>query len=108
MESRFVQVITTTQTKEEAERIARTLVEHKLAACVQVIGPICSVFRWKEAVESASEWLCCAKTIRDVLGAVQEMIRTQHSYEVPEFVVLPILDGSADYLAWLSAQVSPP
>ncbi len=108
VEPRFVQVATTTQTKEEAERIARILVEHRLAACVQVIGPIQSVFRWKEVVESTPEWLCVAKTTPDVLVPIQEMIRAQHSYEVPEIVVLPIVDGSVDYLAWLSAQVSPP
>jgi periplasmic divalent cation tolerance protein len=108
MESGFVQVVTTTETKEEAERIARSLVEQNLAACVQIIGPICSVFRWKEAVESAREWLCCAKTISEALDAVQELIRSQHSYELPELVVVPILDGSPDYLAWLSSQIRAP
>jgi periplasmic divalent cation tolerance protein len=107
MESRFVQVATTAQTKEEAERIARVLVEERLAACVQVIGPVQSVFRWKEAVESSLEWLCLAKTTRDVLGTVEAAIRAHHSYEVPEIVATPIVEGSADYLAWLSAQVGP-
>ncbi len=98
-------VLTTTATKAEAEKITRALVERKLAACVNVVGPIASVYRWKGAVESAEEFLCIVKTTAAGAGKVQAAIQELHSYELPECVVLPIEDGSADYLAWIGENV---
>ncbi|MEN6459141.1 MAG: divalent-cation tolerance protein CutA [Thermoguttaceae bacterium] len=101
-----IQVVTTVERREDAERIGRTLVERRLAACVQIVGPITSLYRWQGKIEMAQEWQCVAKTRRDWYDAVEQAIRKLHSYEVPEILALPILDGGADYLAWLDAQVT--
>ena len=100
-ETPFIIVTTTTGRREDAATIARVLVERKLAACVQVQGPIVSTYRWRGAVETAEEWLCQIKSRADLYAAVEETIRSLHSYELPEIVVLPICGGSADYLRWL-------
>jgi periplasmic divalent cation tolerance protein len=103
--SEYFQVVTTTEHREDAERIARALVEQRLAACVQVSGPITSVYRWQEKIETAQEWQCWAKSRRDLYDQVEQAIRGLHPYEVPEILAMPILAGSADYLAWLDGEV---
>jgi len=100
----YIQVVTTVERKEDAERIARTLVEARLAACVQLLGPITSTYRWKGTVETAQEWQCVAKTRRDAYARLEEAIRGAHPYEVPEILAMPIVAGSAGYLAWLDDQ----
>lgn len=104
--SDFIQVTTTAPSKEEAGRIAQTLVESKLAACAQVMGPIESHYRWKGALEQSTEWLCLVKTRRANYAAVEAAIRANHSYEVPEIVASPIEAGSESYLAWLRAETA--
>ncbi len=99
-----IQVVTTTPTKDLAERIASALVERHLAACVQVAGPIRSTYRWKGAIESAEEWVAIAKTRRVKFAEVEAAIRAMHPYEVPEILAVPILDGAADYLKWLAEE----
>jgi periplasmic divalent cation tolerance protein len=96
-----VQVLTTAASEAEAERIAATLVERRLAACVQVVGPVVSHYRWQGAVEREREWQCLAKTTMARFGEVEEAIRELHSYEEPEIVATPILAGSSGYLGWL-------
>jgi periplasmic divalent cation tolerance protein len=103
--SEFVQIATTTGTREAAERIAVELVSRRLAACVQVCGPIHSTFRWQGAVETAEEWMCTAKTSGSKLEAVEKLVKELHSYEVPELVATPIVGGSEAYLKWLGEQV---
>ncbi len=98
-------VLTTTATKAEAQKIAGALVERKLAACVNVVGPIASVYRWKGAVESAEEFLCIVKTTAAAAGKVQAAIQELHSYELPECVVIPIETGSIAYLDWVAENV---
>ena len=100
-----IQVNTTTATKAEAERIAAALVERRLAACVQVSGPIHSCYRWQGKIETAEEWLCTAKTTREAYDQVEQAIRDLHSYEEPEIIAVPIVAGSAGYLTWLREQV---
>lgn len=100
-----IQVHTTTATKADAERIAAALVEQRLAACVQVVGPITSCYRWQGAIESAEEWLCTVKTTRDVYARVEQAIRRLHSYDEPEILAVPIVAGSTGYLTWLDDQV---
>ena len=100
-----VQVLTTAGSEEEAGRIASLLVERKLAACVQVVGPIVSRYRWQDAVEEAREWQCLVKTTRAAYGAVEAAIREVHSYDEPEIIATPIVTGSADYLAWIKENV---
>ncbi len=98
-------VLSTTGSKEEAQKIARALVERRLAACVNVVGPIESVYRWKGAVETAGEFLCIVKTTAAAVEGVLAAIKELHSYELPEVVVLPIEHGSKDYLTWIGENV---
>jgi periplasmic divalent cation tolerance protein len=97
----YIQITTTTETKEEAQKIANYLVEQKLAACVQITGPITSVYRWKGKVENAQEWLCMIKTREELFSKVETAIKKMHSYETPEIVAVPIVKGSKEYLIWL-------
>jgi periplasmic divalent cation tolerance protein len=101
----YIQVVTTTEHREDAERIARTLVEERLAACVQVVGPISSTYRWRGTIETAQEWQCWAKSRCDLYDQIEQAIRRLHPYEVPEILAVPVLAGSASYLAWLDAEV---
>lgn len=98
----FIQVSTTTETKEEAEKIAQCLVEQKLSACVQITSPITSTYRWKGKVENAQEWLCLIKTREDLYDKVEKAIKELHSYETPEIIAVPIIKGSSEYLIWLN------
>jgi periplasmic divalent cation tolerance protein len=101
----YLQVTTTAGSEEEAERIGAALVERRLAACVQVVGPIASRYRWQGAVERATEWMCVAKTSTVRYAELEEAIRELHSYEEPEIVATPIVAGSAGYLEWVSRNV---
>lgn len=105
MSTEYVQVLTTAGSEEEAERISSSLVERRLAACVQVAGPISSRYRWKGGVEQEQEWLCLAKTEAALYGEVEAAIRGAHSYEEPEIVAIPVLAGSRGYLEWISDSV---
>lgn len=102
----FLQIQTTTATKEDAERIAAALVERRLAACVHVVGPITSVYRWQGKTETSSEWLCVAKTQQALYPAVEAAIRELHRYEVPEIVATPIVAGSESYLNWVRSETT--
>ena len=101
----YIQIVTTTETSEEAQKIARALIDRRLAACVQIAGPITSVYRWKGEVETAEEWMCVAKTREDLYAEAEAAIREHHSYEVPEILGMPIEHGSASYLNWLDAEL---
>lgn len=104
--SEFIQVTTTASTRQEAGRIAKALLGQRLAACVQIAGPIESHYWWKGQLEQSAEWLCIVKTLREHFPAVEAAIRAAHSYEVPEIVAVPIETGSAPYLAWLRGEAS--
>lgn len=101
----YVQVLTTVGSEEEAATIAATLLEQRLAACVQTIGPIVSRYRWQGKLEEAREWQCLAKTDAALYGRVEAAIRDSHSYEEPEILAIPVLAGSGSYLDWISANV---
>lgn len=98
-------VLSTCSNREEAERIALALVEARLAACVNVLPGIESVYRWEGKVETAREVLLIIKTTEQRLPELRDRIATLHSYEVPEIVAFPIAAGSEKYLAWLREQV---
>lgn len=98
-------VLSTAETDEQARQIARELVERRLAACVNIIPGLRSVYAWKGAVEEACEWLLVIKTSHALLPALQEAVEQLHSYELPEVLVLPISGGSERYLEWLGASL---
>jgi periplasmic divalent cation tolerance protein len=98
-------VLTTAGSKSEAQQIAQRLVELRLAACVNVVGPVASVYRWKDEIENAEEWLLLVKTTEAAFPKVQEAIRELHSYELPECLVVTAEGGSAEYLAWIGQNV---
>ncbi len=99
--SDYLQIVTTTNTREEAERIASGLVHQRLAACVQVSGPITSFYRWKGTIERSEEWRCVAKSRAEQFDEVAAAIQELHSYDVPEIVAMPISAVSQSYLDWL-------
>ena len=102
----YIQITTTTETKEQAEKISQHLVEIKLAACVQITGPITSIYRWKGKVEKAQEWLCVIKTREELFDRVETAIKKMHTYETPEIVAVPIIKGSKEYLTWLDDETN--
>ena len=99
-------VLTTTGSAEEAHSIAAALVERRLAACVQVLGPMTSTYRWEGAVETAEEWLCLAKTTGDRYLSVEQAILGLHSYDTPEILAVPVSAGSGAYLRWLVGNIA--
>jgi periplasmic divalent cation tolerance protein len=101
----FIQIITTTEKRADAEIIARTLVEQRLAACVQIEGPVFSTYRWKGRMEQAEEWRCLVKSRLDLFSEVEKAIRTTHPYETPEIIATVISAGSGDYLKWLNDEL---
>ncbi len=103
--SDYIQIVTTAGTRDDAQRIARALVEGRLAACVQVVGPVTSTYRWKGQIETGEEWQCWAKTRQSLYERVEQAIRRLHPYEVPEILALPVLAGNAAYLSWLDEEV---
>jgi len=94
-------VLSTAGSEQEAHKIAHLLVKRRLAACVNILPQVQSIYRWKGEIESALEWLLLIKTRADKFPAVCDAIRELHSYEVPECIVLEIEDGSLPYLQWL-------
>ncbi|MGB9718628.1 MAG: divalent-cation tolerance protein CutA [Thermoproteota archaeon] len=98
---RYIQVLTTTGKREDAEKIARILLERRLAGCVQVVGPISSLYWWKGRIEKAEEWLCLIKSREDLYEELEKTIRENHLYEVPEIIAMPIISGSRSYLEWM-------
>jgi periplasmic divalent cation tolerance protein len=105
MEStQHIQILTAAPSRDAGEAIGGMLVERRLAACVQVVGPIASTYRWQGAIERAEEWLCLIKTTRERFDAVADAIRAAHPYETPEIIATPIVAGDAAYLRWLDEQ----
>lgn len=94
-------VFVTTANREEAEKIGKTLVEEKLAACANIVSDIQSVYWWKGIVESAGEVFVMLKTRKSLFPRVAARVKELHSYEVPEVIALPIVTGSEEYLAWI-------
>jgi periplasmic divalent cation tolerance protein len=98
-------VFTTCGSQKEAEKIARNLVDNRLAACVNIVPHIRSIYRWEGKVESAEEWLLVVKTTADKFVQIRDAIRSLHSYELPECVATPVEDGSAEYLRWIEENI---
>jgi periplasmic divalent cation tolerance protein len=100
-------VLTTTGSEEEARTIARGLVNRRLAACVNIVPKVTSIYRWQGKVEEANEWLLVVKTTAAAFVQVREAIAELHSYDLPECITLTIEDGSPNYLRWIEEAVSP-
>lgn len=101
-------VLSTCETPEDARRIARHLVEQRLAACVNIVPQVTSVYRWKGEIQEAAELLLVIKSSRPLLAALQRELARVHPYEIPEIVALPIIDGAHSYLAWLDSELRLP
>jgi periplasmic divalent cation tolerance protein len=97
-------VITTCGSQEEALKLAAALIEKRLAACVNISAPVTSVYRWKEKVEKSEEWMLVIKTRRERFDELRIMLETAHSYELPELLAIPVVDGSPTYLDWLEIE----
>jgi periplasmic divalent cation tolerance protein len=94
-------VLSTAGSEDEARKIARHLVEHQLAACVNIVPQIESIYRWQGKVESSQEWLLLIKTTAERFSAVRDALRQLHSYELPECISIGVEDGAAEYLEWI-------
>lgn len=100
---KYIQVFTTVGSKKSAAKIADTLVDENLAACVQVVGPIHSTYIWKGKREKATEWLCIIKSKKTLYGKIEKRIRSMHSYSLPEITTAEI-SGERKYLAWIDRE----
>ena len=97
-------LFTTCGSPEEAERLARMVVERRLAACVNILPPVRSIYRWRGNIEESAESLLLIKTSRPRFDKLSEALRAAHSYEVPEILALPVIAGSPEYLDWLEKE----
>lgn len=104
MKDQYIQVFTTTDKKQIAEKIAKELIKKKLAGCVQIFA-IESIYEWKGKIENAKEFLCIIKTKKSVYEEVEKAIKELHNYKIPEIISLAIIDGNKEYLNWLNKQV---
>ncbi|HVL94196.1 MAG TPA: divalent-cation tolerance protein CutA [Acidimicrobiales bacterium] len=105
-EPAIIQITTATGSFGEADALAALLLDRRLAACVQVAGPVRSRYWWQGAQESATEWLCVVKTTAELADGAIAAIAAAHSYEVPEVVATPVVAGHPAYLAWVAAQAT--
>ncbi len=106
MSARYLQVCTAVPSEEEAGELARRIIEARMAAAVQVVGPIRSTYWWRGAVRITPEWLCIGKTTVSRFKELAALIAAHHPYEVPEITATPISHGSRSYLSWLSEEAS--
>lgn len=99
-------VLSNCDSQEQASYVARHLVEERVAACVNIVPGVRSIYRWKGKLEDSAEWLLVIKSRRDLLPRLKEELKKVHSYEVPEVIVLQVIDGSEEYIAWLDASLA--
>jgi periplasmic divalent cation tolerance protein len=99
--SEFIVVLVTCGSEEEALKIAHSLVEERVAACVNLVSPVRSIYRWEGKIWDEKEWILIIKTQKERFEELEKRVKSLHSYSVPEIVGLPIVEGSASYLKWL-------
>ena len=104
----FIVVFVTAGSSTEGERLARAVVQERLAACVNRIKHVQSVYRWQGQIEETEEELLVIKTRKELFSALEKKVRELHSYSVPEIIALPLVEGNEAYLRWLEEQVSGP
>ncbi|MEM3566552.1 MAG: divalent-cation tolerance protein CutA [Candidatus Bathyarchaeia archaeon] len=101
MKNAYIIVLVTASSKDEAEKIAKTLLEERLIACANIIGPVHSLFWWQGKIDTAQEHLILMKTRKDLFDKLSERVKALHSYQIPEIIALSIMEGLKDYLGWL-------
>ncbi|MEM3090821.1 MAG: divalent-cation tolerance protein CutA [Candidatus Bathyarchaeia archaeon] len=105
MDNNHIIVLTTTSSKDEAEKIAHALLAERLIACANIIGPIYSLFWWQDKIDTAQEHLILMKTRKDLFVKIAEKVKALHSYQVPEIIALPIGEGFKPYMEWLNSNL---
>ena len=101
----YVVVIITTPNKEEAVKIVRSLLKERLIACANILGPVSSLFWWQGKIDEENEFLVFMKSHKSLFERLSERVTEIHSYEVPEIIALPIIEGSPPYLKWLKTSL---
>ena len=104
MSNNYIQVFTTTDKNEDAKRIAKEVVEKRLVACAQIVGPISSTFWWDGKVDEEQEWLLIMKTRKALYDELEKAIKNVHPYDVPEIIAQDIINGNRDYLDWIDRE----
>jgi periplasmic divalent cation tolerance protein len=104
----IVQLTTTVDSKSRAIQLAETMVTERLAACAQVQGPIESVYRWQEKIDGATEWYCHFKTTKLLVERLRTRVVKLHPYDLPEVIVVPIVDGHPPYMDWVESETQQP
>ncbi len=105
---RYLQVYVTFPDKKTANKLIRVLINERLGACGQLIGPITSTYWWQGKVKTAEEWLCLIKTNARIYPQVEKVIKANHPYETPEIIAVPIAAGARGYIRWLEEELRPP
>jgi periplasmic divalent cation tolerance protein len=105
LKKEYIIVLITTASKKEAEKITQHLLDLKLIACGNIVGPVSSIFTWSGKAEKAEEYLTIMKTRKDLFNKLAVAVKTLHSYEVPEILALPVVDGAKTYLDWLESSL---
>jgi len=103
----YIVVITTTSNKKEAVKIVRSLLKERLIACANILGPVSSLFWWQGKIDEENEFLVFMKSHRSLFKRLSERVTEIHSYNVPEIIALPIIEGSPPYLGWLETSLQP-
>jgi len=103
MNAQYIVVLVTTKDKKEANKIAQGLLEAKLIACANIVDGIQSLFWWQGKIDSSKEVLLILKTKKNLFKKVSAKVKSLHSYQTPEIIALPIVEGSQDYLAWVNS-----
>lgn len=106
MSEAYIQVTTTTDSRQEAATLAKSAVQERLVACAQLLGPVASTYWWEDEIESAEEWMVLFKTTVPKFQELAGLITDLHSYDTPEIIATPVVAGSADYLRWVSDQTT--
>ncbi len=103
MNTPYIIVLVTTANKQQAEKIVQSLLESKLIACGNIIGPVTSLFRWSEQPEKIEEYVALMKSRKDLFEEISKKVKAFHSYDVPEILALELVDGSRSYLDWIES-----
>ena len=104
-ENKFIMIITTVNSDSAAKKIAQALIEEKLAACVNIIPSVTSIFRWEGKVSTESELILIAKSKKKLFDEIKDKILSLHPYKLPEIITVPIVDGSKEYLKWVEDEL---